>query len=248
MAQEQTIEFLPNQPGQTTATLQSLPINPQTLNTQQAIPPPPAKKRDAVQDLRQDVQGEMTAVQRQLAMHTAKLMGLSSESKRAGNDIDFTATQAANAERWARQALDELKGSMGKWGITVRYVEGTGLVISGYDPSKEEFGLTWLSTSKVRIYSGYLTMLGNADIAVAQTDITLSSSSTQWIFVKHILGSVTATIATDQNRPDMTSASVMYRPLYYFTEAGGNYTLAKDCRPSIVFANVARATGAGAAY
>ena len=75
----------------------------------------------------------------------------------------------------------------------------------------------WYSQSgaDVTIRAGNLRILGSKNIAVAETNLTLTGSP-EWIYVKHVRTSDTATIEHSVSEPETTPTTLNY-PLYKFT-------------------------------
>jgi len=71
------------------------------------------------------------------------------------------------------------------------------------------------SGADVTIRAGNLRIHGSKNIAVAETNLTLTGSP-EWIYVKHVRTSDTATIEHSVSEPETTPTTLNY-PLYKFT-------------------------------
>jgi len=99
--------------------------------------------------------------------------------------------------------------------------------------SKLSFHPIYLSPSSIRISKGNLRIHGSKNIAVAQTDVTLTGDP-EWIYIEHDRTSATAAIQHATTEP-VTTPTLLRVPLYKFEATGGTWALTEDRRFDINF-------------
>ena len=88
----------------------------------------------------------------------------------------------------------------------------------------------------VTIYVGTLRIPGIGDYEAAKTNVTLTSGSTEWVYVKHDQNTRDTTIEHSATEP-ISDGRYLRIPLHKFTKTGGVWIHARDCRPDIVLAS-----------